>query len=298
MSDQVENNGQQETTVSQNVPEMSESERKFYEVNPQFGKIAGEKKSETKEESQGVKPEEKPNPEPAKQEVGQPEKKHRSGYERRIGTLTSKLRELEQKLAEKEKPAQEQKKFSRESFKNDEEYLEHLARKMADEQVKGVLEERERKTNESLEEIQNRTRFEKEWTEKAKAQLNGNDKALQQYHKLCAEAVETGLAKEIPEDVYQLMEESEKGAIIHSILLTNDELRGKIANLSPQRRAFEILRLEDRLLNQQQKQEQKPSVTKAPDPVGQVGVSGSSISLKDLPWDEKLKRFQKENVNY
>lgn len=298
MSDQVENNGQQETTVSQNVSEMSEAERKFYEVNPHLGKEAGEKKNETNVETQGVKQEEKPNPEPASQEVGQTEKKHRSGYERRIGTLTREVKELRQKLLEREQPAQEQKKFSRESFKDDEEYLEHLARKMADEQVKGVLEERERKTNDSLEEIQNRTRFEKEWADKAKAQFNGNDKALSQYHELCAEAQQTGLAQEIPQDVYQLLEESEKGAIIHSFLLINDELRGKIANLSPQRRAFEILRLEDRLLNPAQKQEQKQAVTKAPDPVGQVGVSGGSVDEKNLPWNEQLKRFSQKQINY
>lgn len=297
MSDQV-NNGGQETTVSQNVPEMSESERKFYEVNPQLGKVSDEKKDEPKVETQGVKQEEKPNPAPAKQESGQTERKHKSGYERRIDSLTSKLRTLEQKLSEKEKPAQEQKKFSRESFKDDEEYLNHLAEQKAEEKVKSLWEEKERKTNESLEEIQQRTRFEREWVEKAKTQFNGNDKALQQYHELCAEAQENGLAQEIPQDVYQLLEESEKGALIHSILLTNDELRGKISILSPQRRAFEILRLEDRLINSPQKQEQKQAVTKAPEPVGTVQVSGSSVGLKDLPWEERLKRFQRENINY
>lgn len=297
MSEQTLDNGTQAAAIPENAPVQSEADRKFYEMNPHLGKSESPKAEE--KPSEGVK-EDKPKQEAAKPDNGQSEKHGRSGWERRVGSLTKQNKELKTKLEELEKkftkPAEstEPKKFSRESFKSDEEYLSHIAEQRAQEIVAQKLAEREQQTNESLEEIQQRTRFEKEWQKKTR-EVFGSDEATKQYFSLVKEAHESGLAEEIPQDVYAFLEESEVGAMLHSILLAKEDIRDRIINLSPMRRALELNKLEERILASKQTngQEQKQT-TSAPDPVGQPSVGGSAKDVNQLPWMEQLRIYQEQ----
>lgn len=296
-----ENNGIQEATVPETAPVLSEADKKFYELNPHLGKSDAQKTEE--KPSDGVK-EDESKQESAKPENGQTEKHGKSGWERRVGSLTKQNKELKTRLEALEKqykkPSEttEPKKFSRDAFKSDEEYWNHLAEQKANEIVERKLAEREKHTNESLEEIQARTLFEKEWYQKAK-QTFGSDEATKQYMELVKESHETGLAESIPQDVYAFLEASKVGTMMHSILLAKEDIRDEILSTPENIRPFALYDLQKRVMaHMQNKGQEQKKVTQAPDPVGNPSVSGSAVDETKLPWSEQLKRYKEQNKRF
>lgn len=305
MSEQ-ENNGSQVATAPESAPVQSEADKKFYEMNPHLGKSETTQTMEQKP-SEGVK-EDKPKQETANPDNGQTERHDKSGWERSLKRTTRQRNEAREEAAELRRRLEkyesannqpiEPKKFSRESFKSDEEYWNYLAENKAKEIVSQQLAEREKQTNESLEEIQARTRFEKEWYNKAKEAL-GSDEATKQYLDLVKESHATGLAEEIPQDVYAFLENSEIGALLHSILLTKDDIRNRIVNAHESYRPFELYDLQSRIIaGRQNVQEPQKKVTQAPAPVGNPTVSGSAVDEKQLPWKEQLEIYAAQKKKF
>ena len=184
----------------------------------------------------------------------------------------------------------DEKKFTRESFKSDEEYWEYLAEKKAEQIYNKRIQESTTHNEQLIQQRQQEIEFEKEWKRKETSVFGGNNAALEEYCALVEEHHDTVL----PQEVWDVINDSDISPFLLSVVLHDEELRERLAAMSPARRSFTMLDLEKRVLASQKRQstttEQKPAVSNAPTPVGSVSANGISKSGSELSQRERLQK--------
>lgn len=294
MSDMNEvQNGAQELPTPQVNPEREKLRQQVIASNPDWGK-SEEQATNEQSEVTGVK-EEKPKSEVAPAD-GVAEKQKKNGYDHRISKLTSKLRRAEAELErfKSNKPVVNTKPVDRNEFNSDAEYIRALAAETArtaaaENQYDFALKQRE-----ALLEQERDAVALQEWQEKEETVFK-DETARKQYKALLDEHVNT----ELPNDVWDVIRESEVSPMLLAVVLSNEGFRERIATMTPARRNYELLKLEDRVIANMAKQgaqKQTPKVSQAPTPVGSVTTQGTSKSDSELSWAEIIEKRKQERA--
>lgn len=246
---------------------------------------------------------EKQNPEIAKQEKPQqanPKVGLPKGVQRRIDSQHRELQTLKQKYAELEamqnapKPT-EKPKLKRENFVSEEDYISHVAEQKADElMAKKLAEYEERNQTRSTESRESQAVVERIAKKKLEEFASDPD-ALDEFEELASTAPDN-----LPDDVHDFVLKSPHGLRILHILFRNPQLVDYFNGLDAIDRRLELRDMQKAVDERLSApiEEPKRNVTKAPAPIGAVGVGGIAKTNGEMSMQERLLARRKETKGW
>ncbi len=302
-----------QATESQNKPDSKYS--RYYEINGNEDKPAkagtkagnefGKPKVEKSTSGDGTQSKAGDSSAPTKEPEQKQAREKIPDWQRRINTLTArekaqaekhakeiddmrtKYEELSAKVSAKEKP-----KLERKNFANDEEWIDHVATEKANKFIEKRLNERDKLELEHAQKQEEQQRFQSSWDERLKANYP-NPELVSEFTELVNSTPDN-----LHQDIHDFVRYSQVGPrMLHAMLLRPDYLQ-ELNRLPSSVRTARLAQLEDAVygvIESENKETQKlnspsaptvPAVPKktvsnAPDPIGRVGVSGSSTSLDE-----------------
>jgi hypothetical protein len=235
------------------------------------------------------------------QQAEQPRQKQ-SGHERRIEVLTARTKQDKEKIGRLEseiaklKEAKPQPKLSRDHFATEDEYEDHRDAVRKEDLKREV---RLENLQEQLEET-SASNFKQTWTQKVSAFYQAPED-VQRYRQTLQWAKANGVNPH--QDVHDYVQDVEVGPVMLEYLLSNPQVLNAINGSKPVVRASRLMQLEQAILQSlqsppsEQPQSRTPQtqqrVSRAPDPVGQVGNGGAPAS-SDGDTVAEVRRYKQQ----
>lgn len=280
----IENEGVVESPVSHENSKYDE----YYELNKDDGDGLGSPESKSE-----VKSEEKPElkqvdnsqktEDTTKAEDRSPKPEREPHYMKSIKKLTAQKKQLEEQLkAITESRSKQTPDYTRDNFIDDKEYQTWLKDKIKKETMEELtmkqLAERTQSIEAEQSEYENEA-FRQTWTERVRNCYSSQDpKELQDFTRI---ASDERFINNLPDVVHDYLEGSDLGPVMMHVLYLRPDKVAEIANARPINQTKLLMRLESDIENyakqQPVQQQQKPAVSRAPKPIGSVGVSGQSM---------------------
>lgn len=221
------------------------------------------------------------------------------GFKRRVDTLTSRNKLLENELkAMREEiesiknPKAQKKELDESMFLDHADYVKALAKQ----QALDAIEERESQRNKQYTEAtQSQREIEQQqqnWANRVNKTFAGDESQINQFYAKIEES--TDIVNAMPNDVHDFIDDSPVGVKVMDALLNHPEILDYLNRMKPTYRALELRELEKAVSTPSSNSVQKPIVSKAPAPIGTVGTVGSAINDDELSFRERLLKKQKQ----
>jgi hypothetical protein len=257
--------------------EASEGEGNTTQAEPNIDSTPVDNKAEVKQ------PEANP-------ELSTEKPQHVPNWKKKIDKQTKQIAELRDQLNKvKESAGQKPNKYTRDNFVNDEEYEEwkdksvtqrirdELKQEMLETELRRVEQERAYEENES---------FKQSWSQKVNKNYEPNSKEYQEY---IAISRDQKYLASLPEAVHDYVESTDFGPLMLHVLYYRPDLVDMISRSKSIAQTRTLMKLESEIESafsgkaseQKQTAPTVNKVSKAPAPIGQVGVSGVTSSDED-----------------
>ena len=224
------------------------------------------------------------------------------GYKRRVDTLTSRNKALEQEMAnlraefqglKNPKPAE--KPVTKDMFLSDEDYYDHIADQKANAALDKRLAQEGQRASQQSKAQQELAAQQNSWQGKVAQTYGGDPNEVARVNALLAE--NSDALNAMPADVHDFIDDSPQGVKIMEMVVSDPALQEYLAGIkSPTYRAAELRVLEQFLSNQLSASARKaaPAVSRAPTPIGSIAAVGGTVtSDEDVPFRDRLLRKQK-----
>lgn len=324
------NNGETAATL----PKTGGKYDRWYDLNPEAKEVGASDDNGSKEDEQSddrkpvppkapEKPQENKGKKPtidelAKKKGWSEERKQKElDWERRERVMTARnktqaeahAREMEatrKELAElraKIEGKHEKPKLKRENFVSDEEYLETLAERKAEEKLAAQMQGYQKQSYENQVRQEAQQEFKRGWTSK----VHNNFRDESERREFVAMVEET--PDNLHQEIHEFVQNSDVGPRMLHVMLQRPEYIDALNQLPASVRATRLGQLESAIYSQMQSsrapaqpRQQAPSrpaaalqrATRAPAPIGSVGNSGSSAAPEDLPDQDQVAAYKRK----
>jgi hypothetical protein len=281
------------------IPENTDSKyRDYYEANKETEPAAGTAKADstTAEVKNDTDVKQPPESSP-----GEQAKEHTPDWQRRIDKLTRRNKTYESELqalrkqVEDLKPKQPQQKLTKENFVSEEEYQEHIAKRVYEQQQEAMSKANAEQYESERKAMEQQQEFAKTWKDKTDRVFAGDKEGREQFENLLRE-VSSDEDFNLHQDIHDYIGDSDIGPRILHVLMLRPDLVERYNSLKPVTRGAALSRLEGEIISLMRgavPQEQKPAsnVSKAPAPIGPVGNHGARTEPSD---EELLDQYYKK----
>lgn len=290
MAEQMLNN---EGEVSQPSSQNGDKYADYYELNTEASEGEGnttQAEVETSDTKLDNKAEVETKTE-ATPELSTEKPQHVPNWKKKIDKQTKQIAELKDQLAKvKETAGQKPNKYTRDNFINDEEYEEwkdkSVTQRIRDELKQEMLENELRRVEQEKAHEENES-FRQSWSQKVGKNYEPNSKEYQEYVTISRNQE---YLNSLPEAVHDYVESTDFGPLMIHVLYHRPDLVDSIAKSKSIAQTRTLMKLEAEIeaayngKASEQKQTAQPvanKVSKAPAPIGQVGVSGVTSTEED-----------------
>lgn len=226
------------------------------------------------------------------------ERKYQNDYHRRISVLTKRekkkdaiINELQARLAKLENASkQPEKELTEDNFATTAEYQRYLAKETAKKEIREEISKREAQAEKLRQTEAETEQFRENWGRRAQATLQPEE--IEEYTGFIKAGVD-------PEEIFEsgvleFMQDSDVGPRMMYHFLRNPELIERLNSLKPTVLAARLMQIENITRQELSKVTpqkhgatvaKNPVLTRAPDPIGQVGAAGTGGGMKS---DEEL----------